>query len=115
MVLGTVRPREGLPAEVARAWHLAHYLGDGHPHVHGANLAIDAEAYRQLGGWHDLPVHEDVDLVDRAVAAGHRVVRTAAAPVATSSRLHGRTPSGFAAHLRALCDVQTASSGDRVT
>jgi len=105
LVVGTVRPRAGLPADVARAWQLAHDLSDGHPHVHGANLGISARAYAQLGGWHDLPVHEDVDLVERAVAHGYRVMRTAGAPVRTSSRLTGRTPGGFAGHLRALHDT----------
>ena len=107
VVLGTVRPRGGLPADVAYAWQVAHDLSDGHPHVHGANLGISAAAYAQLGGWHDLPVHEDVDLVARAVAGGKRIVRTGAAPVRTSSRLSGRALGGFASHLRALHDAST--------
>jgi glycosyltransferase involved in cell wall biosynthesis len=102
LVLGTVRPGPGLRPEVERSWYAAHVLRDGHPHVHAANLAIAADAYRTLGGWRDLAVHEDRDLVERAVAGGFPIARTDVAPVVTSARIESRTPQGFAEYLRGL-------------
>ncbi len=113
LVLGTVRPANGLAHSVERAWYDAHVLDDDHGHIHGANLGMIASAYLRVGGWNDLAVHEDVDLVERAVAAGVRVNRTGAAPVATSSRLVGRAPDGFAAYLRALHSKRRQSADHR--
>ena len=84
-----------------------HYLegyhaGPGHRHIHGANIGLSAHAYRQLGGFDPLPVHEDVDLVHRAQRAGLTVAWSAAAPVTTSARRAGRAPAGFATHLADL-------------
>lgn len=102
LVLGTVVPGAGLPADVERDWYRRHELRDGHPHVHGANLAIRAGAYRRLGGWRPLASGEDTDLAARAAAAGLRIHRTGRVPVRTSPRLHGRTPHGFSSYLRGL-------------
>ena len=104
LVLGTIRPAPGLSAAAEQAWYAAHELVDGHPHVHGANLGISGAAYVRAGGWADLIAHEDADLVHRAIAAAAPVTRSGAAPVVTSTRLHGRTPHGFSAYLRALED-----------
>lgn len=104
VVLGTVRPAPGLTASIERAWYAAHSLGDGHTHVHGANMGMCGNAYVRLGGWADVVAHEDVDFVQRAVAAGLVVARSGAAPVVTSGRLVGRVPEGFASFLRALQD-----------
>lgn len=105
LVLGTVRPAPGLPVAVARAWLAAHHLRDDHPHVHAANLGIDARSYLDLGGWRELPCHEDADLVDRVAASGHlRVRRTGGIAVVASSRLHGRAPRGFARYLSDMTD-----------
>lgn len=79
-----------------------YHPGAGHRHIHGANLGISARAYRRLGGFDPLPVHEDVRLVRRAEAAGLTVEWSPAAPVITSARPHSRTPGGFAAHLVSL-------------
>lgn len=73
-----------------------------HGHVHGANLGVRADAYLAVGGFPRVPAHEDLGLVDRLVAAGHRVARPAGPPVTTSARLVGRAPVGVAADLRAL-------------
>jgi hypothetical protein len=35
------------------------YEDGTHPHVHGANLGIRADAYSDAGGWNDLTVAED--------------------------------------------------------
>ena len=45
-----------------------YHPGPGHRHIHGADIGISARAYRQLGGFDPLPVHEDVQLVRRAQA-----------------------------------------------
>jgi hypothetical protein len=102
VVLGTVLPGPGLPAALKKAWLSRHHLRGGHPHIHGANFGIRADAYLTLGGWQPLSVGEDVDLAGRAAAAGHRIIRTASVPVVTSSRTAARAPGGFASYLTAL-------------
>ncbi|MFJ9342330.1 glycosyltransferase [Streptomyces sp. NPDC101733] len=73
-----------------------------HPHVHGANLGVTAQAYLSVGGFPPLEVGEDHALVTALTRAGHRVLATAACPVLTSPRLEGRALGGFADHLRTL-------------
>jgi hypothetical protein len=102
LVLGTVRPRPGLAADVEQARYDAHILRDGHAHVHGAQLGVAGSAYVRLGGWRDLAVHQDVDLVERAVAVGIPIARSGKTPVWTSSRPVGRAPAGYASYLQAL-------------
>lgn len=104
LVLGTVRPStHGLPQAVRQAWFDAHHLGDGHRHVHAANLGIRASCYAALGGWAPLATHEDVDLVARAEQVpGLRVLRCGDVVVETSSRTRGRAPNGFAGYLGQL-------------
>ncbi len=65
-----------------------------HPHVHGANLGVRADAYLAVGGFGDLPLHEDQVLVLLLRAAGFAVVTSAADPVATSHRTVGRVRTG---------------------
>ena len=104
LVLGTVRPSaSGLPQAVRQAWFDAHHLGDGHRHVHAANLGIRASCYAAIGGWAPLATHEDVDLVTRAeLVAGVHVLRCGDVVVETSSRTRGRAPNGFAGYLGQL-------------
>ena len=103
VVLGTVLPGPGLPAALKSAWLGRHHLREGHPHIHGANFGIRADAYLALGGWQPLPLGEDEDLARRAASAGHlRITRTASIPVLTSSRIAARAPGGFASYLTAL-------------
>ncbi len=102
LVLGTVVPDGDLPPALARVWHERHVLGDGHGHVHAANLAVRADAYLAVGGWRALASGEDVDLSARVADAGLRVCRTGEAPVRTSTRAAGRAPQGFSSYLRAL-------------
>ena len=110
LVLGTVTPDDGLDVHRRHAWLARHHLRNGHPHIHGANFGIRADTYQALGGWPALACAEDITLAHRATATGHlRIVRTAAIPVTTSSRLAGRAPDGFASHLRAL-SADTAAS-----
>jgi glycosyltransferase involved in cell wall biosynthesis len=84
------------------AWH--------HPHIHGANLGLTADAYRAVGGFPHLDVGEDRALVRALEASGHRVLRTPDCPVLTSARLRARVRGGFADHLAALGPVGTAES-----
>ncbi|WP_326615757.1 glycosyltransferase [Streptomyces decoyicus] len=73
-----------------------------HPHVHGANLGVTAEAYQEVGGFPALPVGEDHALVSALERNGHRVLRTPDCPVETSSRLRPRAVGGFGDHLAQL-------------
>jgi hypothetical protein len=103
VVLGTVRPTADLPPHVASAWYAEHRLGDGHPHVHGANLGVRASTYLAAGGWPPLRTGEDIALVSQAMGvAGVRVERTDDLAVVTSTRLVARAPSGFSSYLRGL-------------
>ncbi|WP_307781268.1 glycosyltransferase [Agilicoccus flavus] len=101
VLVGTVEPH-GLEPALARAWREAHDLREGHPHVHGANLGLRASTYLAAGGFRPLAVHEDVDLLGRARSTGAACLSTDRTRVATSSRLHGRAPDGFAAYLADL-------------
>ena len=74
----------------------------GHRHVHGANLSFHPRAYDALGGFAALAVHEDVDLVTRAQAAGLDVRWPLDIPVTTSRRTHGRSPGGLSDDLKEL-------------
>ena len=72
-----------------------------HPHVHGANLGVRADAYLAAGGWGALATGEDHDLWRRVQQVGPTLA-TAAVRVMTSARRIGRAPAGFAADLAAL-------------
>jgi cellulose synthase/poly-beta-1,6-N-acetylglucosamine synthase-like glycosyltransferase len=45
-------------------------LDGSHPHVHGANLGVRADAYRRAGGWGELATAEDHDLWRRLSVTG---------------------------------------------
>lgn len=100
VLLGTVRPDfTDFSEEDVERWSLTHPPGHLPGNVHGANLGVRADRLDELGGFRELTEHEDVDLVERARAAGLRVVPTLDAPVETSGRRRGRTPGGYAAFL----------------
>lgn len=101
VIVGSVRPfgEELSPAQYA-AWLRRETADPARIHVHGANLGVRADAYLATGGFDPHPEHEDVMLVERMIAAGFSVTATDGCRVDTSARLHGRTPGGFAAHLR---------------
>lgn len=73
-----------------------------HPHVHGANLGVDAAAYLDAGGFPSLAAGEDRALVEALERRGHRVLRTARCPVLTSPRLRARAHGGFGDYLSAM-------------
>ena len=99
LVVGTVRPDFAeLSDEQVAAWRAGHVAGEPNGHVHGANLGVRASAFLAVGGYRELPEHEDADLVARL--AGARIVASDAAEVVTSGRSIGRTPGGYARYLR---------------
>jgi glycosyltransferase involved in cell wall biosynthesis len=102
VIAGTVRVDDWsgwphpLPARYERRYHT------GHRHVHGANLAMSATAYRAAGGFPARPAHEDRLFVAAAVRAGRRVVYPIDLPVRTSARRGARVAGGFAGYLAGL-------------
>lgn len=76
-----------------------------HPHVHGANMGVRADAYLAAGGWSKIPSAEDHDLWNRLHLEGHMRVSDAALKVVTSGRRIGRAPSGFAETLAAHNEI----------
>lgn len=76
-----------------------------HPHVHGANIGVRADAYLDAGGWSNIPTAEDHDLWRRLKRLNKRVLSTSRIEVITSGRRHGRAPNGFADALAAHNEV----------
>jgi hypothetical protein len=109
VILGTVHPGIGLPTRLDAARCDRHHASEGHPHVHGANFALRADAYIALGGWRAISSGEDVDLADRT--SHRRVSRTAAIRVTTSVRPTARAPHGFSSYLRSLGVAASQSIG----
>ncbi len=72
-----------------------------HPHVHGANLGVRADAYLRAGGWQQLTTAEDHDLWNRLGVLGCHRVTMGRLKVITSGRRVGRAPLGFADALAA--------------
>ncbi|WP_144630160.1 glycosyltransferase [Bordetella genomosp. 13] len=126
VVCGTVGVMDwdshGMHAEAARAGFLAAYQDrDGHRHVHGANLGMDAQAYLRIGGFQALACSEDQALVDRFEEAGAVIAWSARPRVTTSARAYSRVTGGFATTLRraweggmrsAVRDVHSELPGD---
>ena len=90
--------------ELFRTSYLVHADGT-HPHVHGANLGIRADAYVRAGGWARLATAEDHDLWSRLGTNGCHRVSDAGLQVMTSGRRVGRAPLGFAGALAAHNEV----------
>ncbi len=91
----------------ARQRFAQHYQDrDGHRHVHGANLGVDANAYRRIGGFAALSCSEDQALVDRLEQGGARIAWSSLPRVTTSARPYSRVEGGFATALREGWDQQ---------
>lgn len=82
-----------------------------HDHVYGANLAVRADVYLEVGGFPHVVHGEDQLLVDRLAQAGHRLLRTRDVSVTTSGRLVGRAPDGLADLLHDLDERHAAPAG----
>jgi glycosyltransferase involved in cell wall biosynthesis len=79
-----------------------HIYPDGtHPHVHGANFGVRADAYLNAGGWGNLCTAEDHDLWNRLAGCEAKRVSSDREKVITSGRRQGRAPHGFAEALSA--------------
>jgi glycosyltransferase involved in cell wall biosynthesis len=78
---------------------------DDHPHVHGANLGVRADAYLAAGGWPALTSGEDNGLWDAVRATGRPVLSTRTVHVVTSSRTITRATGGFGQWLVELADA----------
>jgi glycosyltransferase involved in cell wall biosynthesis len=74
----------------------------GHHHVHGANLAIRADAYLAAGGWPAVAPGEDHALLAAVRAAGRPVVAARDVVVRTSGRHDARAADGLGALLGRL-------------
>jgi len=106
LVVGTAEPVGVARGDALAAWHARHQLVEGHAHVHGANLGVRADRWRQVGRFGHRTVGEDVDLVERVRARTDRWVATDTTRVLTSGRAHSRVQDGFGSYLRDLCDVR---------
>lgn len=105
VMIGTVRPDfADLSPRHIDQWKQTHHRGRPPGHVHGANLGVRASTYLAAGGFRAIPEHEDVQLVQRAVERGARTMASDEAEVLTSGRLSGRTPGGYAGHLRRIAE-----------
>lgn len=105
VVCGTVNVsgwhEHGVRAQGARRLFARQYQDrDGHRHVHGANLGIEALAYQRFGGFSALPCSEDQALVDKLEQGGARIAWTCLPRVTTSARPYSRVEGGFASALR---------------
>lgn len=99
-------------ASVADAFARSYAFHDdgSHPHVHGANLGVRADAYLSVGGWPELDTAEDHTLWSRLRHAGWPTVSSIEARVTTSGRLVGRAPEGFAGTLGSLASPGPAAA-----
>ncbi len=91
---------QAIVRERFRSSYLLHDDGT-HPHVHGANLGVRADAYLNVGGWSYAATAEDHDLWKRLTLAGYPTLSDSKLKVLTSGRKIGRAPMGFAAALAA--------------
>ncbi len=104
MVCGTVEVAEwGELDDGVQSRYLGAYQDrDGHRHIHGANLSFSAAAYRRAGGFQNIAVDEDVQLVAAFQRIGARIAWSALPRVYTSARLDCRARGGFGDYLRSL-------------
>jgi hypothetical protein len=79
--------------------------GDGHRHVHGANLGIRADYWLAAGGFDHRAVGEDHELWRRARRLGASLHGVSDIVVTTSARTVGRAPGGLARVLANLSAI----------
>lgn len=83
-------------------WRDGYNADDGHAHVHGANLGLRADCYRDVGGMPAVALSEDESLIAAIATTGRRVRHAADLPVVTSSRSTPRAKGGFGTLLTEL-------------
>lgn len=107
-VCGTVtveRWHESLDEAAQIRYHSHYRAGEGHRHIHGANLGISADAYRLAGGFEPLACDEDVQLVRQLELTGANIAWSHRPLVHTSARLDSRAHGGFGDYLRDLVQI----------
>ncbi len=107
-VCGTVtveRWHESFDKAAQILYHSHYRAGDGHRHIHGANLGISADAYRLAGGFEPLACDEDVQLVRQLELTGANIAWSHRPLVHTSARLDSRARGGFGDYLRNLVQI----------
>ena len=100
-VCGTVAVTDwsGHAPQLALHFKTTYTDAHGHRHIHGANLGVSAQAYRDAGGFPPLACSEDVALVHALQACGASIAWSAAPRVVTSARKDFRAAGGFGATL----------------
>ena len=102
--------------ELVRSKHMELYqFIENHRHIHGANLGLSAEAYRNAGGFQHLTAHEDVHLVADLKRNGAHIVWTATNPVITSARKDYECRGGFGEYLVDLAAPPPISIAPTIT
>jgi cellulose synthase/poly-beta-1,6-N-acetylglucosamine synthase-like glycosyltransferase len=111
-VAGIVRLDPAGPAEAHEIYRQTYSVReDGtHSHVHGANIALRADAYLDIGGWAERALAEDHCLWRRLRRRGWRVSSPTRSVVITSARLKGRAAGGFADTIQARIDALYAAT-----
>jgi cellulose synthase/poly-beta-1,6-N-acetylglucosamine synthase-like glycosyltransferase len=105
-VAGIVRVHSfvGQPRDTARRFRALYKLPrhGPHPHVHGCNMGVRADAYLDVGGWPPLDLAEDHNLWKALRARGWPCLSDRWLEVMTSGRRVSRVRGGFADTLAAL-------------
>ena len=79
----------------------AHLTGKAsHEQTPGASLAFTPATYRAVGGFDQMPTHEDRAIITRMKMLGLPVVHARDVTVQASCRMQGRAPGGMAAALK---------------
>lgn len=112
--IGRVEPQADADPRMLAAWHAIHDGRAPGASVHGANLGVDAALLARVGGIAPMPLHEDVDLVERLRRIGATVGALDGPAVRTSARTRSRVEGGFASYLRALQPAD-AQPGERLS
>ena len=107
-VAGLVTPiswqQQSLTARRRYETHMSRLgTGHGHPHVHGANLAMTGDAYRaQRAECRRSRPARTTPFGKRSPATGRRALHAGDVVVETGTRREGRAPRGFSQLLRTL-------------
>lgn len=111
-VAGIVRLGPDGSPEAHEVYRRTYSIGeDGtHSHIHGANIALRADAYLDIGGWAERALAEDHCLWRRLRGRGWRVSSPTRSVVITSGRLKGRAAGGFADTIQARIDALYAAT-----
>lgn len=88
---------------------------ENHRHIHGINLGLSADAYRNEGGFQHLTAHEDFHLVADLKRNGAHIVWTATNPVITSARKDYECRGGFGEYLVDLAAPPPISIAPTIT